>query len=348
MRLVTIVVLAISALPLTAADPLYTQSGVAGWTAVGAGSELLPLNGGLNFAYTISPGSRNVAYMPVAGLSFTGFQSMRFALTTDAPTPVAIVLSEKKPGGGNYTAVVWSPGKQAQPVALSPADFAITDGPTDPVDTDGILDLDQVESIAIVDLGQFFTATATGGAPFHVRPREGRHFLFIEGFRLLRDPLPAPESGVVDNFSRLAPAWFTPGEAVIGQNNGTLKIAYRQLTEEFVAFLRQLPKGDYAGATHLAMDIGSARSAQLLFSITERRDGDKPGPRYNADFLVFGGTQPDHRELALDAFTLDENGPPDPRGKLDPNNIQSLAIVDVSGESAENTLTLHDLRLVKR
>ena len=51
---------------------------------------------------------------------------------------------------------------------------------------------------------------------------------------------------------------------------------------------------------------------------------------------------------ALDAFTLDENGPPDPRGKLDPNNIQSLAIVDVSGESAENTLTLHDLRLVKR
>jgi hypothetical protein len=291
----------------------------------------------------------SVAYLPVASLPIGDFRSLRFEVRTDVAMPVAVVLSEKKPGGGNYTAVAWSAGDRWQSVVLGTPDFAVSDGANDPVDSDHKLDPDQVESVAFLDLGQFFsTAAAAGDVPFHVEPHDGAHSISIRGFEISRDPAPASPGDVVDDFSRAMPSWFTPGGAAFEQKEGVLSIRYRQLPGEFVAFLRQTPARDYRGATHLAMDVASDRPAQLVISIAERRTDSKPAARYHGEFFVPGGGRIDHRELSLAAFELDENGPPDPDGKLDPESIQSILILDVSGESGDNTLTLRDLRLVRR
>ena len=65
----------------------------------------------------------------------------------------AVILSEKKPGSGNYTAVVSSAGSAWQKVILSSSDFAVSDSASDPVDADHKLDPNQVESVAILDFG---------------------------------------------------------------------------------------------------------------------------------------------------------------------------------------------------
>ena len=311
------------------------------------------VDGRLLFNYTARPGQLSLTYLPVENVAFAEFHSLRFELRTDVPMPVAVMLAEKKPGGGNYSAVVWSAGTAWQTVVLGAADFAVTDGAKDPVDSDHKLDPDQVETVGILDLAQLFSSlAASANVPFHVEPHDGPHTISIRGFEISRDALstavPAVASEIVDDFSRPMPAWFTPGGASLAQSGGKLTVRYRQLPGEFVAFLRQLPARDYKGATHLTMDAASDKPAQLIISIAERRVDGNPGARYNADFFVPGGNQTDHRELWLDAFARDENGPPDPAGKLDPDNIQSITILDVSGESAENTLTLHDLRLVRR
>ncbi len=349
MRLTTIVVLLLAALPLAAADPILSQDfqqGTSGWNAIGAGSEVHSANGSLVFTYTASPsGARSVLYLPLAQLPMPELQSIRFELSTDVPMPVALLLSEKKPGGANYSAVVWSAGPHEQSVVLSPDDFAVSDGPTDPVDPDHKLDLDQVEALAVIDLGQMFSAAASGAGQMHIQPHEGPHSIAIRNFRLLRDPLPASEPGVVDDFSRPTPTWFSPSGATFEQSKGTLTIRYHQLPDEFMAFVRQFPARDYKGATHLSVNISSLHAAQLVISIAERRINGKAAPRFNIDFLVFGGGRPDYREVDLSAFQVDENGPLSAKGSLDPANIQSISIIDVSGDSADNTLTLNDLRL---
>jgi hypothetical protein len=363
MRLAAIIVLVLHALPLAAGEPILRQNfanSSGRWSSLGNDSAIQTADSTLLFTYTARPSVLSLAYLPVAALPFAEFRSLSFELRTDISMPVAVLLSEKKPGGGNYSAVVWSTGTEWQRVILGVSDFAASDGANDPVDSDHKLDPDQVETLAILDLGQFFSTLAAGGnVPFHVQPHDGPHTISIRGFEISRDPLPPAAAGeegrggVVDDFRRPIPAWFTPGGAAFEQhpgeqNGGTLSIHYRQLRDEFIAFQRQLPARDYRGATHLAMDVASDRPAQLMISIAERRIDSKPAARYNADFFVPGGGKPDHRELALSAFDRDENGPADPDGKLDPQNIQSITILDISGESAENTLTLHDLRLVRR
>ena len=104
---------------------------------------------------------------------------------------------------------------------------------------------------------------------------------------------------------------------------------------------------DYRGATHLVMDIASDVPAQLALSFRERRSRESEGARYNVDFFVPASSKPERREIALSAFHRDDNGPPDPDDKLSLDSIQSLTIVDVSGESAQNKLTIRNLRLAK-
>ncbi len=59
-------------------------------------------------------------------------KSLRFRARTDHDTTIGVVLSERKPGGGNYVAMFWSPANSWQQVELTPRDFALSDSPTDP------------------------------------------------------------------------------------------------------------------------------------------------------------------------------------------------------------------------
>src|SRR5579872_5690330 len=136
---------------------LFHQKDAAGWMALGEGTEVHSDAAALVYTYEVAP-KKFAGTVMGAPVNFARMRSIRFSIKSDHDTAFAVMLSEKKPGGGNYAAWFWTPANVRQQVELTPADFTITDGAGDPVDADGKLDLDQVEGIGVFDLAQFFLA----------------------------------------------------------------------------------------------------------------------------------------------------------------------------------------------
>ena len=187
MRLVVMVFLAATA---ASAQPeaLLRQtfdSDTSGWMAMGKGGSVRASEGTLAFTYELKARQAAVAVLPAPAV-LRRMQRLRFRVKADRDAPMAVLLSEKKPGGGNYTAQFWAPANVWQQVELSAADFAAADGATDPVDLDGKLDLDAVEGIGILDLGAFFLAQAENASfPVAVDAAGGTHTVWIDDFEVL-------------------------------------------------------------------------------------------------------------------------------------------------------------------
>ncbi len=345
-----------------------------GWVALGGNAQarLTPEaariktgKAALALDYTIVPKQFAAAVLPVADGLLAGMKSLRFWLRTDSATPVAVILSEKKPGGGNYAAVVWSPKDTWQQIELAPDDFALNEGPNDPVDTNGKLDLDQIEGVGIIDLGQLFAALNENPSfPIAVERRSGRHTLYIDDFQALpeaphRPPSSAtqavvPRAVVVDDFHRPYLNWLTLGGAELSLNTSgnplarrALQVSYEQAEGRYVLITHPLAPADLRNTDRLVLEIASARDAQIVLSLEKRKPGSGQGPRYNATIEVPGNQKPVHEAISFADFKLDENGPADPEGKLDVSKLKTLSLVDVTGafthEKQKNTIWIADI-----
>jgi hypothetical protein len=290
------------------------------WVSVSPDSTLENAEGGFAFHYDAGAGSPHLAVLPGRGAEFGSAKSIRFELKTDSPFAVAMVLAEKKPDGGNYSSVVWSNGDSWQPVVLSLADFSPTEGANDPVDKDGKLDADQIENAAFVDFSQFLQKMGAN-SQIYAEPHQGAHLISVRNFEI---------SGEAASNDRPQSSWFSPGGATFEQSGGAVTVRYREQPEKWTAFVRTFPPHDYSGAAHLSMDIQSDKDVQLVISIAERK-----GERHNVDFMVPAGTKPEHRDVDLKAF----------EGEINLKAIQSIAILDVSGEAGVNKIVIKDLRL---
>ncbi len=138
----------------------------AGWAAMGPGASVRADSGAgrdgggaLSLEYQPSTGKIAGAVLPVLG-RLTSMQRIRFAVHSDHDTAVALLLSERKPGG-DYTAWFWAPAGVWQPVELTLADFSANSGPNDAVDPDHKLDADQVQGVGLFDLACVFSAMTT-------------------------------------------------------------------------------------------------------------------------------------------------------------------------------------------
>ena len=110
---------------------------------------------------------------------------IRFWAKSDHDTSIAVLLAETKPGS-DYTAWFWAPVGQWQLIEFTPADFAVGDGPKDPVDPDGKLDLDQVEGVGLIDLSYFRNGLRqSGGGKLEIGEARGAHTLLIDEFEVL-------------------------------------------------------------------------------------------------------------------------------------------------------------------
>jgi hypothetical protein len=314
MRLFTIVLL-----------PFLLDAADYRWITAGPGASVENSDGGFTFRYEAGATQHALAALPGHGADFASMKSLRFEIKTDSPFAVSFVLAEKKPDGGNYSAVIWSNGDTWQPVILAPGDFSLNDGANDPVDKDGKLDLDQVENAALTDLSQYLGGMAHN-SQVYAEPHQGPHVISIRNFRVSGEEAPA---------DRPQSSWFSPGGATFEQDHGALIIRYKEEPDRWTTFNRLIPPHDFTGATHLSMDIQSDHDVQLVISIRERRTGATEPARYNTDFFVPAGTAPEHRDLALSAF----------EGPLNLKAIQSIAILDVSGEAATNRIVIKDLSL---
>lgn len=310
---------------------LAQKDSTAGWAVGGPGASVRATQDGLAIAYQLVPKQLSVAFVP-ASPALAKMQRMRFRAKSDYDTALAVALAEKMPGGGRYVAWFWSPANKWQTIELIPADFAAADGPQDPVDADGRLDLAEVETVALFDLGQVFAAFPKNpDFPVVINKSSGAHTIMLDDFQVLGTAGPGPAGGPgatrIDSFDRGFLQWVTPGGmdlklAAPGNPLGVpaLQAAYQQAEGQFVLLTRRLSHLDLSKATRLAFDIASEHESTLIVSLEL-----KGGNRYNLTIYPPGGREVFHVNVRLADF----EGP----GKLDPSQLKSLTITDLTAAS---------------
>jgi len=306
----------------------------------------------LAFDYKIEPKKFGLAILPVSDGSLQQMKRLRFWLKTDSATAVGLLLSEKKPGGGDYSTLVWSPKDQWQQIELTPADFAPSSGPKDPVDADGRLDMDQVQHIGILDFAQFVSSIPDNpNFPLVVERASGAHSLYIDDFEILATG--AGTQDAIDDFHRPFLNWFTLGGAELslarsGNPLGkpALEARYEQDSAGYVAISRPIGGAVLSGATGLSFDVASEQDAEIVLAVEQRG-----GVRYNVTVEASGGRRPAHKTIAFSEFNLDQNGPADPGGHVDPQKVKSISLVDISAaftnQNQSNTLWIGDLKAMR-
>ena len=318
--------------------------------------------GSLQFTYSFDGKGVNTAILPVGAGRLAEMRRVRFWVKADHDTSLGVILTEKKPGGGDYAAMFWAPKNVWQRVDLGLSDFIANDGPTDPVDSDGKLDPDQVEGFGIVDFASFFNQMPSE-SPMVVTKKSGTHSLWIDDFEILSNVATKtnkPDSVVVDGFDRGFTEWITLGGVNLGISPGdnpvggpALTASIKTVDGKIALMLRRVHSAEIAGTKRLAFDIAADHEGTFAISIETRKPGagSGQGPRYN--FMVY---PPDGRKVfrvnvSLADFEHDANSPEDPAGKLEAARIKSIAIGDITaltgGTAGDNKLWIGRIEMLK-
>jgi hypothetical protein len=330
-------------------EVLFRQTeGIAAWTTLGDGSELRTSGSTMVLSYDVAPKKLSGAVMG-APEGFERMRSIRFAIESDHDTAMAVLLSEKKPGGGNYAAWFWAPAHVRQQIELTPADFSVTDGAGDPVDADGKLDLDQVQGIGIFDLAQFFLAMPRNPAlPIAANETPGRHTLTVEDFAVVAGAdaprAAAGKSVVLDGFDRTFLDWAALGGMKLqlsaeGNPLGAhaMQASYQPQPGQLGVLVRRIGDPALGKAKRLSFDIASEHEVTLVIALEMKKQGPGggEGPRFSLPIYPPGGKEVFHVDLDLADFK-------GPVGAFDPAQWRSLAILDASaaegGAGESNTI----------
>lgn len=330
-------------------DPevLLRQKDILGWHALGEGSELKPSGNGMILSYDLAPKKLSGTVIGVPQ-GFERMRAIRFSIESDHDTAMAVLLSEKKPGGGNYAAWFWTPAHQRQQIELTPADFTVTDGKGDPVDADGKLDLDQVEGIGILDLAQFFLGMAANpDLAVAVTQTPGAHTFRVEDFAISTDAAAAPRAPgqrmPLDRFDRSFLDWVALGGIRLelsteGNPLGerAMQASYRPVEGRVGLLVRRVGDPALARAKHLSFDVASEREATLVVSLEMKKagPGGGEGPRFSLPVYPPGGKEVFHVDLDLADFKS-------PLGAFDPARWRTIAILDAtSADSGDDSNTI--------
>jgi hypothetical protein len=339
------------------------------WTTMGGGGSRRVTHdpadvkngaGALAFSYDLSQKGMAAAVIPANG-SLGSMQRLRTWIKTDHDTAVAFLLSEKKPGG-NYTAWVWAPANRWQQVDLLLAEFAVSDGPNDPVDPDGKLDADQIEGIAVIDLAFFFNGVAGNpDSPLVVHKSEGKHRLILDDFEVLTGPAKVranPPGGVlVDAFDDGFSQWATlggmklelrPADNPLGEP--ALEASYETVEGRLSILTRRVMHMDLSKAKRLAFDVASDHEQTLAVSVELQKPGSSQGPRYTLTIFPPPGRKPFHVDVSLADFERDQNSPADSAGHLDPSRVKSITLTDITamagGEAGANRIWIGNFQVL--
>jgi hypothetical protein len=306
------------------------------WSAMGQGTTVHFDQGLMTLSYELRSRQFGAALLPTPA-ALARVRRIRFRVKSDHDTALAVLLSEKKPGGGNYTSWFWSRAGAWQQIELAPEDFSVSDSPQDPVDADGKLDLDAVEGIVVLDLAQFLMQTPRNpDFPMAVTQPTGAHTILLENLELVETAAwKKPEP--IDSFDRGFLQWLTLGGvdlklSATGNPLGkpAMQAVFQTSEGEFGVVVRRLANLDLSKATHLAFDIASGDECTLVISLEQ-----KNGQRFTQTIYPPGARELFHVNLKLADF--------EGQGKLDPAQLKSLAIAQVGGE-APNTVWIADVR----
>jgi hypothetical protein len=363
-------ILAISAAAASAQPGVLLSSDfkadTGGWAALGPGTVRVeqgagPEDGAAALALTYQPGAGRIAgaVLPVFG-QLAKMQRIRFSVKSDHDTAVALLLSEKKPGGGDYTAWFWARAGVWQPVELTTADFSANSGPNDAVDADGKLDADQVQGVGLFDLACVFSSMSSQpDFPIALSKPDGSHKLLLAGFQVLssRGAERSGSAQSIDAFDRGFLEWITLGGMQLqlsakGNPLGkpALQAAYEQTDGRYPLLIRRLSNLDLSKAGRLAFDVASQRDAVLVVSLELNAPHKSDGPRYNLTVFPPPDRKPFHVNLRLADFEHDANSPAPGPAHVDASRLKTLAITDITaasgGDGGPNTIWIANLEVL--
>lgn len=336
------------------------ETGEGGWTTLGDSSKLSVTREAsrmregkpvLQYDYQVKKGEFNALVLPTPGGELTKARAFHFWVKTDYRTQIGLVLGEHE--GGRYIATFDVPGTGWQRVELSPSDFLLTDEPGDPKDPDNRLDLDQVESIAIADIGQLFAQADGGELAGIFNVKKGAHSLYLSDFLVSPVAVPAPtpvENGGfrIESFTTPQVMWLAAGEVSLKNVTGkpleghAMQADYRLEPNRVAGFLRRIPRGKLAGKTELAFAAAATHAAKLVVQVEQRG-----GVKFNMAVDVPGNSEVRHIRISFHEFQPASDSK-DPNAKLDLAQVHQILFLDPAGiadqASRKSTLWINNLR----
>jgi hypothetical protein len=322
--------------------------------------------GALRFDYRIAKGEFGILAFPVSEGMIAGAKAFRFLVRSDYDA--SLLFSAQEKGGGRYSAVFTVPKDTWQVVELEADDLVLGRGKDDPKDSNNQLDLAQVESLGIADVGQFFAQSENKTLTDLLGITPGAHTLYLADVTISADPAiltaslppPAPPPGRPNNF-RLRPIemflrpqteWVIFGGAHpqrvsgVKQLNGRgLKLDYKQGPGKAIALMKPLRPNALMRRTGLSFSVASVRATTLIVQLEEPSGG-----KYNVKVYVPAGETAGTPQSVLFADFRPAEDSKDDNGKLDLDQVSQMVILDATGLLGEapmpvdNTLYLGDLR----
>ncbi|HEY3741287.1 MAG TPA: hypothetical protein VGL53_15660 [Bryobacteraceae bacterium] len=320
--------------------------------------------GALEYKYSLDGQGINTAILPLgAPGSVAAMGHVKFWIKSDHDTAIGVVLSEKKPGGGDYTALVWTPANAWQHIDLVPADFTANDGPNDPVDADGKLDPAQIEAFGIIDVAQLFNHLPTE-APIVVARSSGSHTILLDDFEITDAKPPASAAAgnvVIDRFDRGFSQWITLGGMTLALSSSaenpiagpTLTASIQTVEGKLALLTRRIDGARIEGTKRIAFDIAADHEGTFVLSIEVKKTGatSGQGPRYNFEINPPEGRKVFRVNVSLADFEADENSAEDPAGKLEAGHIKSISIGDITalagGAAGPNKIWIGPVEMVR-
>lgn len=311
--------------------------------------------GALVWSYDVSPAAIRVLSIQ-RPKDFGGMKSIRFWLKCTSATAVLVGLNET--GGASYQASAYCPAGAWQEVVLNLDEF-VADEPGK--DRNGKLDLDEIESFHLIDLGSFLVRM--------LPDVKGPRILWLDD--VVFSPAAAPQTiGIakgpkggpvylVDTFETPAIRWvpvafevaetprITLFEALLAVQEGSLRMTYPRRAATLQGILRNLEKVDLKKATGLELSLKTSHDGTFMVSVQE-----KDGSRYQA--MVELKASDGWKRLSW-AFTdlKKADDSQDENDKLDADQIKELSIADLTpllpggaGVGVENVLRVDDVRFV--
>jgi hypothetical protein len=325
-----------------------------GWIPFGAGASVEVVRdpstaksgaAALALHYTIAPGQYGSTVLPLEAGEMTGLRRLELSVRTDHDTPVIVVLSEKQPGGGYYSSWFWCPKDRWLSVSLTPQDFVLDQGPSDPIDSDNRLDVDDIRGIGVTDLGQSFQ-TLGADYPLLIDKVSGSHTMLLDDVSWSTAPGAGPTGPwtdkVIGHPERGFVTWIALGgtrlgivdaDSPLGQRG--FSAAYSQPVGRYIAVSHSLLDHDLRGVRRLTMTMASQHDASLMVYLEEKKPGSAAGPRYSHPVVVTGGSKPVAIDLLLSSFQPDASGMTDPDGKLDADQLKSISIIDITAAGSQ-------------
>jgi len=295
--------------------------------------------GALSWSYEITPKTVRVLALQ-RPLDLTGMKSLRLWVKCSRATSVIIGVGD--PSGASYQANAHCPAGAWQEIAVNLDELTVDEPAKDP---NGKLDLDQVSSITIFDIGGFIA--------MFLPDMKGSRTMMIDDIGFSSKPVvattgPAQITRVVpihlvDNFESSVIRWIpislelseTPKFALFdapvavdkevppGGGKQSLKFSYPRKGKKVHGVMRNLEKVDLSKATTLDLALKCSHDGTFFVAIEE-----KDGSRYNMKVDLLLG---DWKSFSwpLSAFTLADDSQ-DENGKLDPDQIKQITVVDAT------------------